>query len=84
MEFIWVHIDNNKKDKLILDIVPIQGSDDTALTVEAQYSINFSTSNRRFRLSFHYNGSNRFLFVNATKIYKFNAKHSEIKIYLFC
>ena len=27
----------------------------------------------------HYNGSNSFLFVNATKIYQFKAKDSEIK-----
>ena len=27
----------------------------------------------------HYNGSNSFLFVNATKIYQFKARDSEIK-----
>ena len=27
----------------------------------------------------HYNGSNSFLFVNATKIYQFKAKDSEIR-----
>ena len=32
-------------------------------------------------LSIHYNGSNSFLFVNATKIYQFKAKDSEIKDY---
>ena len=32
-------------------------------------------------LSIHYNGSNSFLFVNATKIYQFEAKDSEIKDY---
>ena len=30
-------------------------------------------------LSLHYNGTNSFLFVNATKIYQFKAKDSEIK-----
>ena len=32
-------------------------------------------------LSIHYNGSNSFLFVNATKIYQFEAKDSELKDY---
>ena len=37
-----VHINNKKKDILILGIGPTQLSDDTTLTAEAQYSINFS------------------------------------------
>ena len=32
----------------------------------------------------HYNGSNSFLFVNATKIYQFKAKDLEIKKYPLC
>ena len=59
-----------------------KGLDDSTLTAEAQYSFNFSRSNRKFCLSLHYNGSNSFLIVNATKIYQFNAKDSEIKKYL--
>ena len=35
-------------------------------------------------LSLHYNESNSFLFVNATKIYQFKAKDSEIKDYTLC
>ena len=31
-------------------------------------------------MSLHYNKSNSFLFVNATKTYQFKAKDSEIKI----
>ena len=71
----------------ILDILgkgSTQGLDDTALTEEAQYSINFSRSNTKFCLSLHYNGSNSFLFVNATKIYKFKTKDSEIKKNIPC
>ena len=71
----------------ILDILgkgSTQGLDDTALTEEAQYSINFSRSNAKFYLSLHYNGSNSFLFVNATKIYKFKTKDSEIKKNIPC
>ena len=74
-----VHINNNKKDILILGIGPIQGLDNTTLTAEAKYSINFSRSNKKFCLSLHYNRSNSFLFLNATKTYQFKAKDSAIK-----
>ena len=74
-----MHIDNKKKDILVLGEGPAQGLDDTTITAEAQYSINFSISQRKFYLSLNYNGSNSFVFVNATKIYQFKAKISEIK-----
>ena len=51
------------------------------LTEEAKYPINFTQSGKRFVLYLHYNGSNGFLFVNATKIYQFKAKNSVIKDY---
>ena len=72
-----VHIDGKKEDILILGKSPAQGLDDTSLTAEAWHSINISRSNKKFCLSLHYNGSNRFLFVNATKIYQFKAIDSE-------
>ena len=78
------HIDNTGKDILILGEGPTQGLDDTTLTVEAIYPINFTQPNKRFALSLHYNGSNSFLFVNTTKIYQFKAKNSEIKDYTLC
>ena len=74
-----MHVDNKGKDILILGIGPTQGLDDTTLTAEAQYSINFSISNRKFCLIMHYNGRSSFLFLNATKIYQFKAKDSKIK-----
>ena len=74
-----MHIDNKGKDILILGKGPAQRLGNTTLTAEAQYLINFSRSNRKFCLSLHFNGSNRFLFVNATEIYQFKAKDSEIK-----
>ena len=60
----------NKKNK---------GLDNTSLTAETKYSINFSRSERKFCLSLHYNGSNSFLLIVATKIHHFKAKDSEIK-----
>ena len=79
-----VHVDNKGKDILILGEGPTQGLDDTTLTAEAKYPINFTQSGKRFVLSLHYNGSNSFLFVNATKIYQFKAKESEVKKYPLC
>ena len=43
-----VHIDNKKKDILILGKGQTQELDDTTLTAEAHYSINLSRSNRNF------------------------------------
>ena len=79
-----VHIDNKKKDIFILGIGPTQELDDSKLTAEAQYLVNFSRSNRKFCLRLHYNGRNRFLFVNTIKIYQFKAKDSEIKKHTLC
>ena len=79
-----VHIDNKKKGILILVEGPTQRLDDPMLTTEAQYSINFSRSNSKFWLSLNYNGSNSFLFVNATKIYQLKAKYSELNKYILC
>ena len=64
-----VHIDNKGKDIIILGEGPTQGLDDTTLTAEAKYPINFIQSGKRFVLSLHYNRSNSFLFGNARKIY---------------
>ena len=76
-----VHVDNKGKDILILCEEPTQGLDDTTLTAEAKYPIIFTQSRKRFVLSLHYNGSNSFLFVNATKVYQFKVNTSDIKDY---
>ena len=79
-----MHTDNKGKDILIFVIGPAQGLDVTTLTNEAQYWINFWRSNRKFCLSFYYNGRNCFLFVDVTKIYQFKAEDSEIRKYPLC
>ena len=71
------HIDNKKKDILVLGIGPTQGLEHT-LTAEKMYSINFTVTKNKFCLSLHYNGANSYLFVNGTEIIKFKAKDSEI------
>ena len=73
-----VHVDNKKKDILILDEDLTQGLDCiTTLTVEKKYSINF-TENNKFCLSLNYHGANSYSLVNDTDIIKFKAKDSEI------
>ena len=79
-----VHIDNEGKDILSLGKDITQGLDNTTLVVETLYSISFTRLGIKFCLSLHYNWSNSFLFVNATKIYYLKAKDSEIKKYYFC
>ena len=73
----YAHIDNKKSNILILGKRPTQGLEDT-LTAEKMYSINFTVTRKKFCLSLHYNGTNSYLFVNGTEIYKFKAKDSEI------
>ena len=70
------HIDNKKKDILILGVGPTQGLEHT-LTAEKMYSINFTVTNIKFCLSLHYNEANSYLFVNGTEIYKCKVKDSE-------
>ena len=62
----------------------MQGLDNATLTAEVEYSINFTELGKKVYLSLHYNGSNSYLYVNATKIYQFKAKDSEITAYPLC
>ena len=71
------HIDNKKKDILVLRKGPTQGLEHT-LTAEKMYSINFTVTKKKFCLSLRYNGANSYLFVNGAEIYKFKGKDSEI------
>ena len=64
-----VHGNNKNKDIIILGKGQTKGSDNTSLTTEAEYSINFSKSERKFCLKLYYSRSNSFLFVNSTKIH---------------
>ena len=77
------HIDNKKKDILVLGKGPTQGLEHT-LTAEQMYSINFTVTKKKFSLSLHYNGANSYLFVNGTEIYKFKAKDSAIAATSLC
>ena len=73
-----VHVNNKGKDILILGEGPPRGLDDTTLTAEAKYPINFAQSGKRFELRLHYNGSNSFLFVTMIQKY-INSKQKTLK-----
>ena len=60
------HIDNNKKDILVLAKGPTQGLKH-ALTAEKMYSINFTVTKKNFCLTSHYNEGYSYLFVNGKK-----------------
>ena len=77
------HIDSKEKNILVLGKGSTQGLEHT-LTAEKMYSINFTVTNKKICLSLHYNGTNSYLFVNGTEIYKFKAKDSEILVGPIC
>ena len=79
-----MHFDNKIKVILVLGKGATQGLDDLILTAETKYPIDFTQPNKRFLLSLHYNGINSFLFANATKIYQFKAKYSDVNDYTPC
>ena len=79
-----VHVDNKKKNILILGKELIDGLDDTTLTAAKEYSTNFTEPRKEFCLSLCYNGINSYIFVNGVEIYKFKAKDSELKATPLC
>ena len=79
-----MHINGRNKNILVLSKGPTQGLDNSTITAETKYPINFTKSKKRFVLSLCFSASNGFLFVNAMKIYQFKAQDSEIKPYTLC
>ena len=73
----FAHIDNKKKDIIVLGKEPTQGLEHT-LSAQKIYTINFTVTKKKLFLSLYYNAANSYLFVNGTEIYKFQAKDSEI------
>ena len=76
-------IDNRKKGILIFGTFPTQGLEDT-LSAENIYTNNFARRNEKFCLSLHYDGANRYFFVNGKDIHKFKVKDSEIIATILC
>ena len=78
-----------KKDILLFGKGPIQRLDDTILTAEAEYSINFNEWGKKFCLSLHYTESSIYLFVTLLVInlficYHVQAKDSKLNTYPVC
>ena len=70
--------DNKKKKFLILGEGLTQGLDDTIMTEEKKYSINFTVTRKKFCLRLHYNRANSYLFLNGTEFIKFIVKDFQI------
>ena len=62
-----MRIDNKNKAILIFAEGLTEVLRDTTLTAEAKYPINFTQPRKWFVISLHFNGSNSFFFVHATK-----------------
>ena len=62
---LFVNLHNKKKCILILHKCPLQGLQDTKLTAEKEYTINFIEQHKKNCLSLHYKGVNKYLFVNT-------------------
>ena len=56
----------------------MQGLENTTLTAEKEYALNFREEQEKLYLSLHYNGAHSYLFVNVVEIYKVKAKSFEI------
>ena len=62
----------------------LQGINGTTIYAEKIYKHNFTTENKKFVLSLHYNCDNSYLFVNGGEDLKFKTKNSEIQKNLLC
>ena len=68
----YAHINNKKKmDILILGKGPTDGLDDTMLTEEKEYSINFTERDKKFCLGLYYNETSSYLFIDGVEIIRF-------------
>ena len=59
-------------------------NNDTTMTAENKYLIDYTMARKKFWLSLHYNGVNRYLFVNGAEIIKFKAKDPDINAIPLC
>ena len=63
---------------------PADGLDDTAITAEAKFFVNFVEQQDKFCLSLYYHGSSSYLFVKRVTVYQFKVKYSETKPNVLC
>ena len=73
-----VHANNKANNIYVMGYGFVQGINDTTLYAEKVYQTNFSTVDKKFVLSLHYNGDDSYLFVNGKQELKFKAKDDQI------
>ena len=79
-----VHVNIKTNNIYIMGDLFMQGINDTTLYAEKIYSQNFTAANKKFVLSFHYNGDDSYLFVNGKRELKFKAKDDQIVKEILC
>ena len=79
-----VHANNKGNNIYVMGDLFVQGINDTTLYAEKVYSQNFTTVNKKFVLSLHYNGDDSYLFVNGKQKLKFKAKDDQIVKEILC
>ena len=83
-EFSLVHKNNKANNIFIMGDGIVQGINDTTLYAEKLYSQNFTTVNKKFVLSLHYNGDDSYLFINGKRKLKFKAKDDQVVKEILC
>ena len=78
LTWFHIHILIIKEDILILGKGPAQGLDDTTLTVEAKYSINYTEQGKKFVWVFITMEATVIFLLMLQKIHQIRAKYSEI------
>ena len=79
-----VHANNKANNIYVMGDFIVQGINDATLYAEKLYSQNFTTTNKKFVLSLHYNGDDSYLFVNGKRELKFKAKDDQIVKEILC
>ena len=79
-----IHSNNKANNIFIMDNGIVQGINDTTLYAEKLYSQNFTAVNKKFVLSFHYNGDDYYLFINGKREITFKAKDDQIVKEILC
>ena len=74
-----MHVGNRKNNFLILGLGLTYGIDGSFSSADKRIGINFTKSNRKICLSFHYNNDNSYLFVNGKEIIKFKGDKKNVK-----
>ena len=74
----------NKANNICFRKDSVQGINGTTIYAKKIYKHNFTTPNKKFVLSLHYNGDNSYLFVNGGDELKFKTKNNEIQKHLLC